>query len=142
MRRISSILLEALGRPIGHGCWVDPMVLVRANTLGSVEAECLAKHHDPAQLGTTMVGKVGGVHRGLLARDRRMPTGVIVQPSAREMFTPRELTEAYKKFLEHGSQYLDAKSGIEVSVYRFGTRVLIVYEEPESGLVILSHPTP
>jgi hypothetical protein len=80
-------------------------------------------------------------HRGLLARDRRMPTGVIVQPGAREMFTPRELTDAYKEFTKHGPRYLEAEGGIEGSVHRFGTRVLVVYEEPESGLVILSHPT-
>jgi hypothetical protein len=70
-----------------------------------------------------------------------MPTGVIVQPGAREMFTPRELTDAYKEFTKHGPRYLEAEGGIEGSVHRFGTRVLVVYEEPESGLVILSHPT-
>ena len=135
MRRISSVLSEALGRPIGHGCWVEPMVL------GSAGAGCLAKHHDPAQLGTTVVGKDGvRPHCGLLARDRRMATGVIVQPSAREMFTPRELTDAYKEFTKHGPRFLEAEGGIEGSVYRFGTRVLIVYEEPESGLVVLIHP--
>jgi len=69
-----------------------------------------------------------------------MATGVIVQPSAREMFTPRELTDAYKEFTKHGPRFLEAEGGIEGSVYRFGTRVLIVYEEPESGLVVLIHP--
>ena len=86
-------------------------------------------------------GKMVCAHRGILAWDRRVPTGVIVQPSAREMFTPRELTDAYKKFMKHGPRYLDAESGIEGSVYRFGTRVLIVYEEPKSGVVVLIHPT-
>ncbi len=69
-----------------------------------------------------------------------MPTGVIVGRGTRETFTPRELTDAYKKFMKHGPLYLDAKSGIEGSVYRFGTRVLVVYEEPETGLVVLNHP--
>jgi hypothetical protein len=69
-----------------------------------------------------------------------MPTSVIVEPSTRETFTPRELTDAYKRFMKHGPQYLDAESGIEGSAYRFGTRVLIVYEEPETGVVVLIHP--
>jgi hypothetical protein len=63
VRRILSVLSEALGRPIGQGCWVDPMVLGSANTVGSAEAGSLAKHHGPAQLGTTMVGKDGGAPR-------------------------------------------------------------------------------
>ncbi len=70
-----------------------------------------------------------------------MPTGVIVEPSTSETFAPGELADAYKKFMEHGSQYLDAESGIEVSVYRFGMRVLVVYEEIGAGLVVLTHPT-
>ena len=70
-----------------------------------------------------------------------MPSGVIVEPSTRETFTPRELADAYKKFMEHGPQYLNAESGIEGSVYRFGTRVLIIYKEPETGVVVLIHPT-
>jgi hypothetical protein len=70
-----------------------------------------------------------------------MPTGVIVQPSAREKFTPRELTDAHKEFTKHGPRYLEAEGGTEGSVCRFGTRVLVIYEEPETGLVILSHPT-
>ena len=70
-----------------------------------------------------------------------MSTGVIIEPRTRETFTPRELTDAYKKFMKHGPRYLDAESGIEGSVYRFGMRVLVVYEEPETGLVILIHPT-
>jgi len=144
VRGILSFLLEALGRPIGHGCWVYPMMRGRGNTSGGVDVECLPEHRNPAQLGTTVVGKVGvsAPRHSHVGSDHRMPKSVIVEPSTRETFAPRELADAYKKFMEHGPQYLDAESGVEVSVYRFGTRVLIVYEEPESGLVILSHPTP
>ena len=142
MRRILSVLAEALGRPIGHGCWVDPMMGGSAKSPGRVEAECPPEHHDPARPGTTLVGKdVVSAPRPSGARDRRMPTGVIVGPSARGTFTPREITDAYKKFTKHGPRYLDAESGIEGSAYRFGTRVLAVYEEPETGLVVLIHPT-
>jgi hypothetical protein len=66
---------------------------------------------------------------------------VVVQPSASEMFTPRELSAAFKEFLERGPQYLDAETGIRASAYRFGERVLLVYEESESGVVILIHPS-
>ena len=66
---------------------------------------------------------------------------VVVEPSARETFTPRELTDAYEDFAKRGSQYLDAETGIQASAYRYGERVLIVYEESEAGLVILVHPT-
>jgi len=65
---------------------------------------------------------------------------VVVEPSARETFTPRELAAAYKEFLERGPQYLDAETGITASAYRFGERVLLVYEESETGLVVLIHP--
>jgi hypothetical protein len=61
VRRILSVLSEALGRPIGHGCWVYPTMGGSTNTVGRVEAECppkrLPKHHDPAQLGTTAIRK-------------------------------------------------------------------------------------
>ena len=67
--------------------------------------------------------------------------GVLVEPSAREAFTPRELTDAFKDFIEHGPQYLDAETGIKAWAYRFGERVLLVYEEAETGLVILTYPT-
>jgi hypothetical protein len=67
--------------------------------------------------------------------------GLLVEPSTRETFMPRELADAYEKFLASGPRYLDAQTGIEGSVYRFGTRVLVVYEEPETGLVVLIHPT-
>ena len=141
MRRILSVLLEALGHPIGYGCWVDPTMRGRANTVGSVEVECPPEHYDLAQLGRTVVGKDGVSAPRILARDHRMPIGVIVEPSTRETFMPCELADAYEKFLASGPRYLDAQSGIEGSVYRFGTRVLLVYEEPETGLVVLIHPT-
>jgi hypothetical protein len=70
-----------------------------------------------------------------------MPIGAIVDPSTRETFTPRELVDAYEEFLASGPRYLDAQSGIEGSVYRLGTRVLVVYEEPETGLVVLVQST-
>ena len=141
MRRILSVLLEALGRPIGQGSWVDPMMRGRGNTLEGVEVECLPEHHDPAQLGTTVEGKDGLSATRHPARDHRMPIGAIVDPSTRETFTPRELADAYEEFLASGPRYLDAQSGIEGSVYRFGTRVLVVYEEPETGLVVLVQST-
>jgi hypothetical protein len=59
VRRILSVLLEALGRPIGHGCWVDPMMRGSRDALGGEEVECLPKHRGSAQLGTTVVGKDG-----------------------------------------------------------------------------------
>jgi hypothetical protein len=66
--------------------------------------------------------------------------GVVVDPSARETFTPRELTAAYKEFKEHGAQYQDAETGIKAAAYRFGECVLLVYEESEAGVVVLTHP--
>jgi len=66
---------------------------------------------------------------------------VVVTPSARETFTPRELTAAYKQFTELVPQYLSAESGFRAAAYQFGRRVLIVYEESETGLVVLIHPT-
>jgi len=67
--------------------------------------------------------------------------GVVVEPSARETFTPREPAAAYKEFTEHGPQHPDAETGITAAGYRFGERVLIVYEESETGLVVLIHPS-
>jgi hypothetical protein len=52
---------------------------------------------------------------------------VVVQPSARETFTPCELADAYKQFIERRPQYVDAETGVKASAYRFGTRVLLVY---------------
>jgi hypothetical protein len=66
---------------------------------------------------------------------------VVVDPSARETFTPRELTAAYEQFEERGPQYVDAETGLRAAAYRFGTRVLLVYEESEAGVVVLIHPT-
>jgi hypothetical protein len=66
---------------------------------------------------------------------------VIVDPSARETFTPRELTAAYKIFKERGTQHQDAETGIKAAAYRFDERVLLVYEEAETGVVVLMHPS-
>jgi hypothetical protein len=55
------------------------------------------------------------------------------------MFAPRELTAAYKVFKERGPHYLDAETSLGASAYRFGERVLLVYEESETGLVVLIH---
>ena len=66
---------------------------------------------------------------------------VVVQSSARETFTPREFAAAYKDFIEGRQQYLDAETGIRARVYRYGERVLFVYEETETGVVLLVHPT-
>jgi hypothetical protein len=66
---------------------------------------------------------------------------VIFTPSARELFKPRELVAAYKDFTEHGPQYLDAETGLSASAYCFGEHVLLVDEEPETGLVVLIHPS-
>ena len=65
----------------------------------------------------------------------------VVTPNAREMFTHRELTEAYTNFEERGPQYVSAESGLRGATYRFGTRALLVYQEAETGVVILIHPT-
>jgi hypothetical protein len=66
---------------------------------------------------------------------------VVVDPSAREMFTPRQLADAYKQFIERGPQYLDTETGIKVAAYWFDERVLLVYGESVTGLVVLIHPT-
>jgi hypothetical protein len=66
--------------------------------------------------------------------------GVVVTPSASETFTPHELTAAYTDFTKRGAQYLNAKTGLRVSAYRFEGRMLIVYQESERGVVVLSHP--
>jgi len=66
---------------------------------------------------------------------------VVVDPSARETFTPRELTAAYKHFEERGPQYVNAETGLRAAAYRFGTRVLLVYGESEAGVVVLIHPS-
>ncbi len=61
---------------------------------------------------------------------------VVMTPSARERFTPRELSAAYEDFTERGPQYLNAETGLRASAYRFGARVLIVCDEPEAGVVM------
>jgi hypothetical protein len=66
---------------------------------------------------------------------------VVVQPSARGRFTPRELVAAYKDFVGGEPQYVDAETGIKASAYRFAAGVLLVYEESEAGVVVLVHPT-
>jgi hypothetical protein len=66
---------------------------------------------------------------------------VVVDPSARETFTPREITTAYEQFEERGPQYVDAETGLRAAAYWFGERVLLVYEESETGLVTLIHPS-
>jgi hypothetical protein len=69
---------------------------------------------------------------------RRGVMNVVVTPSARERFTPRELSVAYEDFTERGPQYLNAETGLSASAYRFGARVLIVCDEPEVGVVVLA----
>jgi hypothetical protein len=76
-----------------------------------------------------------------VASGTRETMNVVVDPSARETFTPREITTAYKHFEERGPQYVNAETGLRAAAYRFGTRVLLVYEESETGVVILFHPT-
>jgi hypothetical protein len=66
---------------------------------------------------------------------------LVVKPSARERFTPRELIAAYEDFLGSEPQYLDAETGIKATAYLFGAGVLLVYEEPETHVVILIHPS-
>lgn len=68
-------------------------------------------------------------------------TSDVVKPSARESFTPREIATAYREFTESGPQYVNAQSGLKASAYWFGTRVLVAYEEPETGVVLLVHTT-
>jgi hypothetical protein len=65
----------------------------------------------------------------------------VVTPNARETFTRRELTESYTNFEERGPQYVSDESGLRGSAYRFGTRVLLVYEESETGVVVLISAT-
>jgi hypothetical protein len=66
---------------------------------------------------------------------------VVVTPSACESFTPCELTAAYKDFKERGPQYLNAETGLRAAAYQFGTHVLIVYQESETGVVVLTRQT-
>jgi hypothetical protein len=66
---------------------------------------------------------------------------VVVTPSARERFTPRELSAAYEDFTKRGPQYLSAETGLRSAAYRFGGRILMVYQESEKDVVVLIHPT-
>jgi hypothetical protein len=79
------------------------------------------------------------LYPGVVKEGRAM--SVVITPSAREMFKPRELVVAYKEFTAHGGQHQDAETGLRASAYRFGTRVLLVYEESDAGVVVLLHPT-
>jgi hypothetical protein len=54
---------------------------------------------------------------------------------------PHELIAAYKEFKERGAQCLSVETGLSASAYCFGERVLLVYEESETGLVALTHPS-
>jgi hypothetical protein len=64
----------------------------------------------------------------------------VVLPNAREAFTPRELVAAYEDFVGGEPQYLDAERGIKASAYHFDARALLVYEESETGSIVLIHP--
>ena|SRR5215208_2120467 len=66
---------------------------------------------------------------------------LVVKPSARERFTPRELIAAYEDFIRSEPQYLDAETGHKATAYLFGAGVLLVYEEPETHVVVLIHPS-
>jgi hypothetical protein len=61
------------------------------------------------------------LEKSLSASSAAGHTSLVVLPSAREAFTPRELVSAYEDFVR-GPQYLDAETGIEASAYRFGAR--------------------
>ena len=75
------------------------------------------------------------------ARGLYAAMSLVVNPSARERFTPRDLIAAYEDFIKSEPQYLDAETGISASAYRFGTRILLLYKESETDVVILTHPT-
>jgi hypothetical protein len=95
------------------------------------------------------VTRGGGLLRFVSRRSEKSPsassaavhTSLLELPSAREAFTPRELVSAYADFIRGEPQYRDAETGIEASAYRFGARVLLVYEESETGAIVLIHPT-
>ena len=65
---------------------------------------------------------------------------LVVQPSARGRFTSRELIAAYEDFIRDEPHYVDAWTGLKAATYRYGMRVLFVYEESETGLIVLLHP--
>jgi hypothetical protein len=64
-------------------------------------------------------------------------TSLVVLPGALEAFTPRELVGAYEDFVGGEPQYQDAERGIKASAYSYDSRVLIVYEESETGSFVL-----
>ena len=66
---------------------------------------------------------------------------VVVAPSARETFTPRELVDAYEEYKKRGPQYVSAETGLRAAAYRVGERMLLVYEESETGVVALMLPS-
>jgi hypothetical protein len=66
---------------------------------------------------------------------------VVVLPSAHKRFTPSELVAAYEDFVGGEPQYVDAETGLRASAYRFGTRVLIIYQQSETDIVVLIRPT-
>jgi hypothetical protein len=66
---------------------------------------------------------------------------LVVNPSARERFTPRELIAAYEDFIKSEPQYLDAETGHKATAYLFGAGLLLVCEEPETHVVMLIHPS-
>ena len=76
-----------------------------------------------------------------LVTERRAVSGVVVTPSAREMFTPSELSAAFEEFIERGPQCLEAETGIRASAYRFGERALVVYTESETDIAVLIRST-
>ena len=63
-------------------------------------------------------GSSEGFERGILESQSPLASmSVVVTPSARETFTPRELTTAYKYFEERGPQYVNAETGIRAAAY-------------------------
>ena len=74
------------------------------------------------------------------SRNASAATSLVVLPSAREGFAPRELVAAYEDFVRGEPRYHDAETGIKASAYRFGTRVLLVYEKSEEGAIVLIRP--
>jgi hypothetical protein len=44
---------------------------------------------------------------------------LVVKPSARERFTPRELIAAYEDFIRSEPQYLDAETGHMATAYLY-----------------------
>ena len=75
-----------------------------------------------------------------MVRQEEKAMSVVVTPSAREMFTPRELRAALQEFLKRGPQLQDGERGVKAAAYCFGERVLLVYEESETGMAVLIHP--